>query len=137
MAGDIDRTSLPGYIRKTAIFYHTDETSAEEHIAQHAKTCDGIKGARNRFQLRLFDRVTIDTPSTGQLKGQFLAVAKKRVPSEVLTEHQWVEQLWCWFGQEAIDVDECRGVPLRDSEGHVVGVFRCLDSNNFGFVDAV
>lgn len=36
-----------------------------------------IKGARDLFQPRLFDRVTIDTPSTGQLEGQFLAVAKR------------------------------------------------------------
>lgn len=38
--------------------------------------------------------------------------------------------------QEVIDVEECRGVPLRDSEGHIVGAFPCLDSNNLGIMDA-
>lgn len=126
VAGDIDRTPLPGYIQKTAIFYHMDETSAEEHTAQHTKTCEGIKETSNPFQLRLFDRLTIDTPSTRQLEGQILAVAKKRVHCEGPAGYQWMEQIWCWFGQEAIDVEESHGVPLRDSEGHVLVSFVVL-----------
>ncbi|OJJ87072.1 uncharacterized protein ASPGLDRAFT_43552 [Aspergillus glaucus CBS 516.65] len=96
-----------------------DETSAEEHTAQHTKTREGTKETSNPFQLRLFDRLTIDTPSTRQVEGQILAVAKKRVHCEGPAGYQWMEQIWCWFGQEAIDVEECHGVPLRDSEGHV------------------
>jgi len=78
----MDRKLLPRYIRKTAIFYHTDKASAEGHIYQHTEPYEDTKGIRNPFELRLFDRLTIDTPSTGQLEGQFLAVAKKRAHCE-------------------------------------------------------
>lgn len=95
LAGDISckLQILPGFIQKTAIFYRTDETSTEGHIDQHTKACENTKGIRNPFDLRLLDRLTMDTPSTGQLEGQFLAVTKKRVPCEGPTGDQWVEQL--------------------------------------------
>lgn len=110
--------------------------SFENEIFQSELEPDGVslRGIKDPFEIKRFDLISMDNPFTGLIDGQFLAVARTRLPTNAHSQHTWVEQLWQWLGQNsnAIPVDGSCGSSLWDSDGYVICFFRSLDKDNMG-----
>nr|AGN71621.1 hypothetical protein 2379 [Monascus pilosus] len=108
----------------------------ENRTFQSGLEPDGVflRGIKDPFELKRFDIISMDSPYTGLIDGQYLTVALKHMPRDAHTEHLWVEQLWQWFGQDAsaIPIDGSCGSALLDTDGYVIGFFRYLDADNIG-----
>lgn len=105
-----------------------------------AKLSDGttvnpqiIRGIKNLFMMKRYDKVTMNNPFSGHCVGVHLGIEKGRVPSdENVLEHEWVTNEWSYFGNTGNEpMEGSCGSPILDEEGNVVSFFRFLNTKGW------
>ncbi|EEQ33426.1 hypothetical protein McanMca71_001413 [Microsporum canis] len=113
-----------------------EDVKFENHSFQSDIEPHGVmlKSIKDPFAVRRFETISMDTPFSGPVDGQFLTVNMVSFPEKNCKARRWVKQGWVWFGQDPKDIPPAGscGSAIWDSEGNIICFFRYLSDDSIG-----